>query len=67
MNELSVQKEMSSKTNAELIDIIIRLLKLLGLYELKLGCFNAHNIIEGDEVNEKNNHHNIIIGGSVHN
>ncbi len=37
MNELSVQEEMSKKTNAELVDIIIRLLRLLGLYEMKLG------------------------------
>lgn len=48
MNELSVQEEMSRKTNAELVGIIIRLLKLLGLYEIRLGCFHAHDIIEGE-------------------
>ncbi|MBO5346613.1 MAG: hypothetical protein J6N55_12485 [Anaerovibrio sp.] len=49
MNNLSIQKEMSGKTNAELVDIIIRLLKLLGLYEMRLGCTNSREIIESRE------------------
>jgi len=49
MNDLSIQKEMSGKTNAELVDIIIRLLKLLGLYEMRLGCTNSREIIESRE------------------
>ena len=49
MNELSVQEKMSGKTNAELVDIIIRLLKLLGLYEMRLGCTNSREIIESRE------------------
>lgn len=51
MNELAIQQEMSRKTNAELVDIIIRLLKLLGVYEIQLGCLNAHDIVEGEAYN----------------
>lgn len=37
MDDLSRQEELSRKTNAELVEIIIRLLHLLTLYEMRGG------------------------------
>ena len=37
MDDLSCQEELSRKTNAELVEIIIKLLRLLALHEMRGG------------------------------
>lgn len=43
MDDLSCQEELSRKTNAELVEIIIKLLRLLALYEMRGGDIGACN------------------------
>lgn len=43
MDDLSCQEDLSRKTNAELVEIIIRLLHLLALYEMRGGDMGTYS------------------------
>ena len=43
MDDLSRQEELSRKTNAELVEIIIKLLRLLALSDMRGGDIGACN------------------------